>query len=94
MPAEYGKLTIQELMDLYEGYKWREERDELHRAEMARWIMSAQSKKPIDPYKAIEKRKNKSGQKEAITKEEKEQFFQEHDKVFPKVVQLSAYQNG
>ena len=94
MPDVFGELTIQEIMDLYEGYKWREERDEYHRAELARWIMSAQSKKPIDPYKEIKKRKNKSDQKDTITKEEKEEFFQEHDKVFPKVVQLSAYQNG
>lgn len=89
MPEQFGTLTLRELFDLYAGYKWRQERDELQRAEMARWILSGHTKKIMDPFKAINrKKKRKERNDQQITPEQKKAFFKEHDKMFPKVIHL------
>jgi hypothetical protein len=66
-------LTYGEFLDLYEGFKWRERRQQELAAQHAAWVMSPHYKNPIDPNDLI---KPKS-EKKKVSKEEKEKVTRE-----------------
>jgi hypothetical protein len=68
---ELGKLTHGEFLELCEGFKWRDEKDRAYLALQARVIMSAQSKKPLNPFKEF--KLTKTHEKKKTTPEESKQ---------------------
>jgi hypothetical protein len=60
---ELGKLTYGEFQELLAGYEWREKYNRSMLAIHAKTIMSAQTKKPIDPVKAFRLNEKKEKKK-------------------------------
>lgn len=69
-PEQLGVLTLADLYDMIEGYKFREERELDKLALLASWIMSPHLKKPITPDKLLNKRKDGSSKNDKATSPE------------------------
>lgn len=65
MPEQFWKLTLTEFNDLYEGYKWREEREWEKYAQLAVWT-SQTLKKGTTAKKLLgfDKQKKKTNKEE------------------------------
>jgi hypothetical protein len=72
---QLGKLTYGEFHELLKGYEWRDKYNRSLLALHSRTIMSAQSKKPIDPFKAF--KLNDSKEKKKTNADESKQMV--HD---------------
>lgn len=58
-PEQFGVLTLGELMDMYDGYLWRERRFMEQQAQLASWVTAPHLKKPLDPKKLMQPNKPK-----------------------------------
>ena len=53
MPQQFWGLTFKEFEELYEGYKWRNKREWEQNAQLAAWIISPHTKKPVTAKKLL-----------------------------------------
>jgi hypothetical protein len=58
-PEQLGRLTLGEFKKLLKGNDWRERRSMEKLAQLASWIMSPHTKKPVDPKKLLKPKDEK-----------------------------------
>jgi hypothetical protein len=58
-PHEFWQLTMGELMDMWEGYKWRQEAELRKMAQLAVWVTAPHLRKPWSADKLLGKKQEK-----------------------------------
>ena len=58
-PDQLGTFTVGEIMDMYDGYLWRERRLMEQQAQLASWVTAPHLRKPLDPKKLMQPNKPK-----------------------------------